>query len=268
MPYSSTGGFINHASAANAKVVWATSQNDPSDFHRDEWLSQPPSTLLELERTGLLMHVVALRDIAEGEEITIDYGQEWSEAWEKHVQDWADEGNEAHITAAELNESEDDFRTIFEDSYPPGIATACHYRFGGTIDETLAENNPNNQVLEGFESRMLTEIELNAPSWKDHGGRVTMSGDHFRPCTIIARHGDKAGDSVLYTAKMENREHHLDWDKIPDDVQHFVRNVPSRAILFVDKAHTSHQQYRHAFRHEIGFPNADEMWPAAWRDLD
>jgi hypothetical protein len=268
MPYSSTGGFINHASGskANAKVVWASSDSDPSDFHRDEWMSQPPSQLFELKHTGLLMYVVALRDIAEPEEITLDYGQDWTQAWEQHFKRWNE--SEAHVTAAELNESRNVFPTIFERQYP-SVETACHYRFEGTRAATTAKHNPNNQYKGKIVESMIAAIEANAPSWVNLGARATMSGDHFRPCRIIARHGgDADNDNVHYTVKVENREKHFDWDTIPDEYQVFVKNVPPLAILFVDKAHTSHQQYRQAFRHEIGFPNANEMWPAVWRDLE
>ncbi|KAL3914324.1 MAG: hypothetical protein SGILL_006146 [Bacillariaceae sp.] len=268
MPYSSSAGFINHASGtrANAKVVWAETDSDPSDFHRDEWMSLPPEELLKNERTGLLMHVVALRDISEGEEVTIDYGQDWADAWEKHFVNWNDDDHAHDISATELNESEDVIRTIFEDPYPPGVDTACHYRFGSTADERNAKNNPNNQYKGQLDETMVGAIEENAPSWVDLGGRATMCGDYFRPCKVIARHITDGDDVHYYTVKVENRDNHFDWDHIPDEIQHFVKHVPARALLFVDTAYSSHQQHDGAFRHEIGFPNPDEMWPTAWRN--
>ena len=38
--------------------------------------------------TGLVLEVVALRNITVGEEVTVDYGQEWEKAWYDHVKSW------------------------------------------------------------------------------------------------------------------------------------------------------------------------------------
>jgi SET domain-containing protein len=35
-----------------------------------------------------MFEFVALRDIQEGEEILINYGQEWQDAWDAHVAKW------------------------------------------------------------------------------------------------------------------------------------------------------------------------------------
>ncbi|KAG7346430.1 SET methyltransferase domain containing protein [Nitzschia inconspicua] len=265
MPYSSTASFINHlpSGAANAKVVWADSKADPTGLHQEKWMVLSVDEILEKSHSGLLMHVVATRDIAVGEEITIDYGTAWEEAWKTHEADWS--MAEPHLSASELNTIEDAIRTIFEEPYPSGVATACHYRFGSTRDEKNAANNPNNQQSEG--KLQIEFVERNAFQWVDHGGRGTMSGDYFRPCKVIARHSDP-NEGTVYTVKMDNRPIHPEWDQIPAKYQHYVKNVPRRAILFIDEPYTSHQHYEMAFRHEIGFPNPDEMWPLAWMDLE
>lgn len=263
MPYSSTAGFINHASShsANAKVVWAEVSSDPTDFHQNGWMEQPVKELLTKGYAGLLMHLVATRDIKQGEEVTIDYGSTWIEAWQDHVANWPD--NDAHTSASELNVVEDHIRTIFEEPYPEGVTTACHYRYGSTQDEKLAASNPNNRPVDG--SIRVEEIEEHAFRWIDYGGRSTISGDYFRPCEIVARHADPTHGSV-YTVKMVNRPNQLEWDQIPAEYHHYVKDVPRRAILFVNEPYTSHQHHKHAFRHEIGFPNPDDTWPSAWID--
>eukprot|EP01083_Nonionella_stella_P145130 454181_1 len=52
------------------------------------------------------MEVVATRDILEGEEVFIDYGQDFEEAWEDYVLDWESpyEDNEKWTSAKELND--------------------------------------------------------------------------------------------------------------------------------------------------------------------
>jgi len=261
MPYSSTAHFINHATNANAKLVWATSESDPTGLHQDEWLLLSAEEVLEKQHTGLLMHVIATRSIAKDEEITIDYGPGWVDAWTKHAKQWDEKGHQ--VSASELNESEELLRTIFEDSYPSSITTHCHYRFRGLYDDKV---NPDNRLGRNRHVNQIKSIEENAVTWVDHGGRSTISGDFFRPCKILARHFSDDDGGFVYTVEVENRNGHIEYDKVPEEYPHFVKGVPRRAILFMDKLYSSHQQDERAFRHEIGFPDADEIWPASWRN--
>jgi SET domain len=263
MPYSSAGNFINHANStsANAKVVWAVADSDPTDFHKEDWMMLSSAKILQKSHTGLLMHVVATREIARGEEVTIDYGEDWERTWNDHVASWSQE--DAHLSASELNTVETEIRTVFEDPYPEGVMTACHYRYGGTPDERNAPNNPNNQ--QNGDQLQVDFIEKHAFRWIDYGGRSTINGEYFRPCRVVARHLDSKEGSV-YTVEVGNRDDQPQWDQIPSNYQHFVKNVPRRAMMLVDEPYTSHQHYEMAFRHEIGFPNAEAMWPLAWMD--
>ena len=69
-PYGPLASHINHnQTMANAKLAWA----DPSrSIHNPEWLEKTVDELRSISRTGLAMKVVAIRDIAEGEEIQLD----------------------------------------------------------------------------------------------------------------------------------------------------------------------------------------------------
>jgi hypothetical protein len=260
-PYSSSANFINNGGKeANAKVVWA--ESDPTGFHQREWLFTLPHHLLNKDnyhRTGLLMLVVATRPISEGEEITIDYGTDWQDAWEKHVENWDSGG--INRSAAELNESEKEIRTIFEGSYHP-VATACHYRYLG---EGNSDGDTDN--LDPELETNLPYIEAVATEWKDLGGRQTMSGDTFRPCVVLARHPASSTDDEdedTYTVQMHNRGGPYEFDSIPEEKPHFVKGIPRRAILFVDIPESSTQQNAKTFRHEIGV--LGELWPDAWKD--
>eukprot|EP00804_Cyclotella_cryptica_P004781 CCRYP_004881-RA/>CCRYP_004881-RA protein AED:0.03 eAED:0.03 QI:0/-1/0/1/-1/1/1/0/656 len=288
LPYSSTANFINHGgSNANAKLVWADGTSDPMGFHNKEWMEMSAEKLLDQRHAGLLMLVVATRDIDEGEEVTIDYGPEWEKAWLQHQSRWPSEGHQK--TAAEYNESEGRIRTILEGSYPPNVRTACHYRLQETQDFEEAERNrifhfdSSSDIVEGddalnveLDSRAreqlhekLPVIEQHAPSWIDHGGRATMSGDYLRPCTILARHPTSSNgiSEDMYTARIYNRKDMVGSSAIPPHIEFYVKNIPRRAIIFVDRAGMSDQHHSRAFRHEIGFPDGDAMWPRAWKNV-
>jgi len=88
VPYSPVVNFINHAddlSKVNAEIRWPSPERAKQLLQRSpkDWLDAHP-----LEVTGqsgqLLMEFVALRDIGPGEEILINYGDAWKEAWEHH----------------------------------------------------------------------------------------------------------------------------------------------------------------------------------------
>ena len=70
-PYTPTVNYVNHhATKTNAEVRWSTHQS-----HKEEWLKMRPRELTRLEQVGLVMDMVALRDIEVGEEIYLNYGK-------------------------------------------------------------------------------------------------------------------------------------------------------------------------------------------------
>jgi SET domain len=72
--------FINHNSTPNVYIRWS------SRGHNEEIRRRIPiMELLEQRGTPLYLDYVALRDINEGEEIFIDYGNDWEKAWIGHI---------------------------------------------------------------------------------------------------------------------------------------------------------------------------------------
>eukprot|EP00978_Attheya_sp_CCMP212_P012597 scaffold31512_cov50-Attheya_sp.AAC.1 len=75
------------------------------------------------------MDIVATRDIAPGEEIFINYGSEWEEAWTAHSEAYAPTpGSENYISAYEMNDASIPIRTLEEQEnnpYPWNVFTVC-----------------------------------------------------------------------------------------------------------------------------------------------
>lgn len=74
---------INHGSglsSPNARVEWSK-----WSLQGQYRIRQPPEELVHDKSASVFMDVVALRNIQVGEEILIDYGLEWEEAWRHHV---------------------------------------------------------------------------------------------------------------------------------------------------------------------------------------
>ena len=81
---------INHADPAkNQEANVALSWMEPK-FDPDEYFRQPTEILFgdaerSEDRAPLLIEYVALRDIDAGEELLLDYGDEWQEEWDSHI---------------------------------------------------------------------------------------------------------------------------------------------------------------------------------------
>lgn len=102
-PYSHGTPYINHdGKDPNVKIQWA--DNDER-YHNSSWLNEPVSFFESVWTPKLMLEYVALRDIHEGEEVLVDYGKEWEEAWNGHVRAW--EPVEEYISPYDLNKNVD-----------------------------------------------------------------------------------------------------------------------------------------------------------------
>eukprot|EP00934_Nitzschia_sp_Nitz4_P000758 Nitzschia sp. Nitz4//scaffold99_size76975//45278//47195//NITZ4_005578-RA/size76975-processed-gene-0.48-mRNA-1//-1//CDS//3329560856//758//frame0 len=125
-PYGAMVNYINHdTSHANVRIQWPSQEQLA---HKPEWLNRSTTFLRHtINKVGLSFEYVALRDIEQGEEIFLDYGEDWQRAWDQHVANWVppeDTNSYAHSS----NYSVDMFKTIQEEEaqpYPPNLAVVC-----------------------------------------------------------------------------------------------------------------------------------------------
>lgn len=132
LPVGPGVGLINHpsrnAGGANVRVRWSESPlSDRSVLDLNAF------EVLELEKTRLLVDYVALRDVEAGEELLMDYGPAWEEAWNEHVAGWIPpEGSEGYVSAADyVREHGQRLLTTEEqreNPYPENVITACFSR--------------------------------------------------------------------------------------------------------------------------------------------
>jgi hypothetical protein len=55
------------------------------NYHHPEMLEKPVYNFESERDARVAMELIALRDIQSGEEIFLDYGNEWEEAWKEHI---------------------------------------------------------------------------------------------------------------------------------------------------------------------------------------
>lgn len=257
-PYSPIVNLINHHDTPNVKLQWSVQQSN-----NDSWLRWSiPDLEDHADEPGLVMELVALRDLQPGDEIVMDYGSEWKAAWDDHHH--ATTPNETmkrsngktatpmYTPAHVMDEVATKIRTSAEQKeypYPSNLRTSCFYEY------------PNNTTTATNSDGGITTVPWN---WT----RRVFDWTNLHPCTILKR--DET--SSYYTAQIlrngmpKAADGGNPQDKTVEKQKsyHIVSKVPRPAIRFTDKVYTTDQHLAGAFRHRIGIP--DEIFPDVWRD--
>jgi len=239
-PYSPVINFINHhddPTKVNTRIQWSTLSNQHS-----EWMEESVTQVLDQPYAGLILEFIAIRDIQPNEEIFIDYGERWSDAWKTHVKQWdgrmEEEGRGTYIPAQWFNrDGTDKIRTQdeqVENPYPPNILTVCYVSTNHLYED---EENDDDDDDEGG---------IHWQSTEDLFEFIDLSHE----CKILERQDTNNEYTVSITHEEET---------------HTIIHVPRHAIEFVDDEYTSDQHLVNAFRHEIELPN--EIFPQMWMDL-
>lgn len=242
-PASPTVGLINHADGPNAKLRWSEHPG-----HRKDWFELTPPEFLETEdikAVKLVMELVALRGISEGEEIVIDYGEEWKKAWQAHVKQWDMEDGTWPVQAAELNAQHQ--TTFFK-----------------TEEEQEDEPYPEAVVIKAFvllsDDDLSEGTEDDPHTWTEPASWTLYTLNELVDAQIVDREELDNSDSptpYTYTIMFELPE---------EGGVVFATEVPHKALVFVDSPEMGDQFTNGAFRHYIGIP--DDVFPkGAWRNL-
>lgn len=242
-PYGGIVNYINHNSQSpNVRVRWPQKE---LVAHKPDWLKRDPLFLRDtFNKVGLSFEYIALRDIEEGEEVFMDYGPDWEEAWNRHVEQWEPLPNaHEYVSAEDIREPY--LRTIhevFENPYPPNIGTLCLPSYTGINAASTEGGNVNQRPV----YRWLP------PRMKDP---KYIPQRHY--CIIVERHGPSRNDgNYTYTVdiKIGEVEGASSWIR--------VMNVTSEGVALYNLAFTNDWHMPNVFRHLIGIP--DDVMPETW----
>jgi SET domain len=248
-PYGPHGAYFNHnQSLANVKLVWS----DPArSNHQPKFLDLPIEALSEGSKSAKLsMDVVATRDIAEGEELFLDYGDVWEAAWKRHVESWTPpEGSGSYAYAVARNRD-----------YESPLPTLKELEAGGL------DRDPDVDL-------MCSALFFDSVDWKKHypdglsdyvANESPFGESNTYKCDITSRRKDEHGNylysGVAWTWDADNDPNAIDVEEYAT-----VGDVPRQAFAYFQRPYTSDTFLPKAFRHHIGFP--DELLPQVWRNV-
>jgi hypothetical protein len=242
-PYAPVTNYINHGKEdANVGLRWSTLPN-----HRSHWFNRSVDDLMTEDHAGLIMEYVALRDIKPNEEILLDYGDRWNEAWEEYVRGWVPTRNGNGYVGAWL----------YNDFMTPVL----------TMEEQKTHPYPDNVVTYCYVGPVNHEQPATRSKYGDLTYDWTFYDDLYEKtaqayvCDILERHGK---DDDTFQSMHPDRETYIARVERTDDKEWILLKVPRRAIEFFDNQYESDLFLRTAFRHEIGLP--DHLLAEAWKD--
>jgi SET domain len=237
-PYGLLTSFVNHGKEPNVELRWS---DVTRSAHSPEWLNKTVKDFTKQKFAVLTMEIVALRDIAKDEEILLDYGDEWQQAWDEHIRHWQPlEGAESYISADELNQNvtTSKLKTVFEQiehPYPPNVELQFDLAFRERSD-----------WIHHLKEGTLTKYRLD-------------EGEELARCDILRStlgKDDQYYYDIVYT--------YIDDDE--EEEQNIkLTGIPREAFVFKDKPYTADFLQKHVFRHDIRIP--DSIFPDSWRNL-
>jgi hypothetical protein len=238
-PYGLGVNYINHnSSRANVEIRWAA---NGTSGHDASWLELSPGEMEYQYSTHLGIDYFATKDIEKGEEMFLDYGDAWEQAWNNHVRSWSPSPGEAVYSAAEWNDLQEPLRIQEEQQslpYPSNLQIRCH-------------------------------VHLRDHDWQRRNLGWARSGDdrfddvatfYGLPCVVRDRN-DKDDTYVV-----ELSQDRFTFLQLPSDfhINPTRSGVPRDALFFADKPWTTDIHLISAFRHEIQLP--ERMMPDSWRN--
>ena len=244
--------LINHGSndKANAYITWSKERdhNLPNDH---QYHDMPIEELAQTDKVVVVMKIVALRPIQEGEEILLNYGPDWQKAWDQYEiksdmqKEMKKKGDQHPLQAEDVREMYkskpfETQETLRKHPYPPNVIPACFLK---------SRDRPDGYPM--FSTTSGREIA----EWYEPVNFEDYKGSQIFIVDIMER--TKTNDDWFYNYTVEAK---MDGKSIEQ-----VNDVPHSACTFVDAPYTSDVHMKGAFRHPIGI--MDQHFPQAWRNL-
>lgn len=220
-PYGVGTALINHSkNRTNARIVWSKKSTS-----HPEWINMHPSAWSKSQHAGLAFDLVATRDLEIGDEVLIDYGDQWDLAWQEHISNWL----------------------------PPPDADSYHADYEWNEMPELLVPTVAEPSYKTFNQQLFCR-EIYRRWW----GLYWYNGRQY-PCRAIDRY-ERHGE-VVYNVEILLRSEGT--DVCDEMVEEVLFGVPRDIFFFQDDLYTRDQAQPWSFRHHMQIP--DELLPEAWK---
>ena len=242
LPYAPVVNFVNNhldKNKVNARILWSTSKH-----HRKDWENDSLEDILNVNHgAGLMLDLVATKNIEQGDEVFLDYGPRWDTAWKTYVENWSPPANShdfQNVEELNANEIVGTMKELQEKPYGYNVKTFCRFDAGLLINDA-------NKGVRDFR-------------WDDYYvDKDDTDRDHHwtMKCAVERRYEDTNEEGeYLYIVILT----------FPGNNKLFIKDTPRWAIEFVNEKYMSDEFLDNAFRHEIDIP--DDIFPAMWKDVN
>jgi hypothetical protein len=269
-PFGPGVNFINHApynhksAKTNVEMVWSKKA-----YHEERrFLNMGMNTMVARGTNPFVsvMDLVATRDIAEGEELFMNYGHSFNRELIDHFDAFRsgeDDPPRSNVLNTIMAQMGDPFRTIDEQEknpYPHFVSPICY------VDVEQAHVIQPDAIPKSHKMTIPADMQFDKHNaLKLYGviSNFTMDAT-VHQCQILHRQGmggdgdsDSSTSNYLYLVQL------LIGSGL-DEAPYFV-DVPHSSILLTDEPYTSSMHTLNTLRHNIEIP--DNIFPDAWRDM-
>jgi hypothetical protein len=253
----------------NARVEFSTTERKSLYFQ-----SLPLKDLKKQKYSTMVLDVVATRDIEPDEEVFIDYGQDWEDAWDKHVKEWK---SPCSYFSGHCYQSSKQVHMMNDNKFNRGYHEWSETHFSAcTLNQTQLSEDPDffyvsKTVLDGVEDAIDSRVKQSIEGVEyDHEGfaipghvNSETKSSHF-PCKILESWEAEGHFDVLYLFHPNS----FPSPQQREDVLVVLKfaKLPAEFVQFHVKPFKSDMHSPDAFRHDIAI--SDEHFPALWKDLE
>lgn len=193
----------------------------------------------------MVLDFVATRDIMPDEEILIDYGEEWENAWNLHVENYhslcdrqVHACSNSSMSVSLMNENK--FNIQYH-SWENNHFTLCK---GDAMPK---------------DPESIDDYSTHGINYDHYGFKLAATVDEWHPCLILDSDEEtNTFDVVFFTNE--------DPKSFPEKAGlRRARSIKPDDIRFLDKPYKSDHHWSGGFRHEMKIP--DHVFPPQWKDL-
>jgi hypothetical protein len=265
-----------HPDGPNAVVRWSSGWDNDSIQWRNATLDEIDNKFGRI----LSLEVIATRDIQPNEEVFIDYGIDWENAWMKHVEKWNNRvpkiKESDYISAQEANSRKGPIMknlisgNLRENAVHPYLLLGCQYE----IDENIDFKNKNYTKPDKFWKTMNDKQILQTYSedgsdyvYYDKLGYINHNEYSHWPCSVLKEEGAGTG---RYTVQIHQsplrskKTRTTSWSK--NNVPRILTNYKQESIHYFIKPNSQDHIRPGVFRHHVGLP--DNIYPNHWKNYN